>query len=227
MIAVATTLDGAATPRIILLEANTPDVSSTEIRRRARARRIASTAWCRRSRCVHRGHLLYRSYVAPSTRRTVAPDRAPGSSSLAWRSHPHRPRHADNRAPSKAASAGRIDDGARGRARQEGDRHRRARSAQDRRVHRLLLDLHRRRIRARCTPLPMRSSRRSKRRRCGPRTSKATSAPSGCCVDYFDFVVHVFSPRRAAVLRPRAAVGQRRALSNCPTRTAARTPARA
>ena len=67
--------------------------------------------------------------------------------------------------------------------------------------------------RGRCAPSPTRSSRRWRDHGESRRTSKATTAPTirWILLDYFDFIVHVFAPETRALLRPRAALGQRRA----------------
>ena len=50
-------------------------------------------------------------------------------------------------------------------------------------------------------------------RACSPALVEGYARGEWVLIDYFDFIVHVFTPRHARVLRPRAALGRRRARS--------------
>ena len=193
----------AVDPLIILIDAPTADVSSTAIRAAAAraGESIAGLVPPRVQQHIEQ-HGLYTS-TTPG-RRAIGRAADASGRQVAW---PRLSKTPEDRRRFRSRSSCAV---ARGR-RQEGRRPRGARPAEGRRVHRLLRDL----LGHQPAAGP-RDRRRGRWRRWRPSGAKPAHVEGydrseWILLDYFDFIVHIFAPETRAVLRSRAAVGQRRA----------------
>ena len=167
--------------------------------RRAASRSRAS---CRRRVQQHiEQHGLYTS-TTPGRRGSDAPADA-GGRQVAWPRLRSAARRRAFRRRSSARSRAAEDKKAR--------RSRRARSAEGGGVHRLLRDLLGHATRGRFARSPTRVMEALAADGVKPAHVEGYDRSEWILLDYFDFIVHVFAPETRDVLRPRAALGQRRA----------------
>ena len=162
---------------IFLVDAPTAPVSSTDVRRRAGRRARRSTAWCRRpSRRTSRGM----GCIARPTRRSrMSQSRTPTPQAPTGPAPPARGDHARRSPPpsTRRRSTSSCSTCARRRRSPTSSSSARAPTS------------------GRCRRSPTRSRRRCARKACKPGARRRLrSAASGCCIDYFDFIVHIFTP---------------------------------